>query len=1373
MNSIEKTNNLNTILFSDLISKSLENCRSNPQLGIQYADEVLNSNKKNEIEEAQSLICKGSCEVWLGDYENALKNLFTPLHFFENNADIKFQTHALYHIFCAFYFLNDYDNALKYAYEMLDVSVKNNDIQGQANAYNAIGSIFYATNENTKAIEIFLKALVICDNLSDKQIIARILDGLGTAYFNLNKIEKAIEFKQKSLDMARTAGSKNIESFGLNGLAKIYESVDNFNEAENLFLESLAIREELKFKYGIAETKLQLGNLYLKLKNYPNSKNYLLEALNVATESNSKEQIYKAHLSLSSLFESISDKDGFIEHYKKYVSCKDDFFNEKNRQKLKVVEMQFNISQIEKEKDLLHQKNQQLELLSNDLVVLSDLGRTIISQLSIEGINTTVYKIISNIMDAKGFGIGVISDDKAKLVFPGYIEKGITIGSTEYDINDINRLAVVCFKKEQQIVISDYNLEASKYIKVILQPTIGEEVQSIVYIPLKISDRKIGVLTVQSFNKNAFSEYQVNFLNNLAVYCAIAIENATQYEKQEERIIERTKEVILQKEAIEKSQENTRLLNIIGQQIISSINFESIFEKLHENVGKLMNADCFSIRIYNPEKQEINYKYSYEKGKLMAPVNVPMSNIDNYSVWCVTNKKEIFINDNLNEFNKYTSKIVVPRGEMPNSLLFCPMLIGEKITGVITVQSFEKNAYKPSDMDVLRTLGTYTAIALENANLVESLEEKVNARTTEVVKQKEQIEENFKNTELIGEIGKEISSTLSVEDIIGKVYQQVNSLMDATIFGIGLYRAENNDIYFSGAFEKGEKLGNFSYNLDEDKTAVHCFKNNKEFFINDWGKEYNKYVSNTYKAVQGEMPESMIYMPLFSKGKIIGVITVQSFEKNKYNEYHVDVLRNLSVYVGNAIENASLYKGLEEKVIERTKEVILQKEEIEKSHANTRLLSEIGQHIISSVNFNSIFKKLHENVSQLMDADCFGVRIYHPDTKQIEYRYEIENGEQQPTLMVSMDNIDNYSVWCVINKKEIFIYDNINEYHKYTKKIVVPTGDMPDSLVFCPMVIGDRILGVITVQSFKKFAYKPLHVDILKTLGTYTAIALENANLVENLEVKIKERTFEVVKQKEIIEESNKHITDSIKYAKRIQDAFLPSEESISEHFKNSFIFYKPKDIVSGDFYWFERKGNKILFAVVDCTGHGVPGAFMSIIGFNGLNQIVNEYNYTKPSDILTQLNKNISNTLKQTVEDSKIRDGMDVSICAIDLDTYTLEFAGAYNPLFIIRNNNLMKFKGDKHPIGNYYNSEDFIFTNNEIKLFPEDKIYIFSDGFADQFGGPHSKKLKYNYFRQLLLEHHQKPMSDQKGAIENYFEDWKKGYEQIDDVCLIGIAI
>jgi serine phosphatase RsbU (regulator of sigma subunit) len=372
-----------------------------------------------------------------------------------------------------------------------------------------------------------------------------------------------------------------------------------------------------------------------------------------------------------------------------------------------------------------------------------------------------------------------------------------------------------------------------------------------------------------------------------------------------------------------------------------------------------------------------------------------------------------------------------------------------------------------------------------------------------------------------------------------------------------------------------------------------------------------------------------------------------------------------------------------------------------------------------------------------------------------------------------MDNDDNYSVWCVKNKKEIFINDNLNEYHKYTKKIVVPSGDMPSSLLFCPMMIGERVVGVITVQSFKKNAYLPVHIDILKTLGTYTAIALENANLVENLEVKVEERTREVVLQKEIIEESNKHITDSIKYAKRIQEAFLPTEENVSTLLKNAFVLYKPKDIVSGDFYWIEEKNDKVLFAVVDCTGHGVPGAFMSIIGFNGLNQIVNEYNYTKPSEILTQLNKNISHTLRQKVEDSKIRDGMDVAICSLDLKTKKLEFAGAFSPLFIIRNGEVLKIKGDKQPIGNFVGVEEYEFTNHEIQLHENDKLYIFSDGFVDQFGGAGGKKLKYNAFRNLLTENHQKPMPEQKVAINAFFETWRAGYEQIDDVCMIGLSV
>ncbi|MES2512845.1 MAG: GAF domain-containing protein [Bacteroidota bacterium] len=1359
--------------IKQLSARSIEICRSNPTEGIKLADEIIDiaESLKSESDLAMGLACKGACMVWLGNYDQALKHLFDSLT--KESIFKDHEAHALYHVFCAYYFLADYNNALKYAHEMLNKAKQQVNLLAQANAYNAIGTICYTSGDNENALDALLNALTIANSLDDKHLLSRILDGIGTAHFNLKDTEKSIEYKKKALEVSRSIGLKQVESYAIDGLAKIYLAANDLENAEKYLHECLNIRKDLDFKSGVAETNFQLGDLYLKMNRLDYALSYLGNALRIGEETNTNEVVYKTHKSLYKVYERQNNNSKFIEHFKSYYTLKEEFFSEKNKQKLKGVEMQASISQMEKEKELLHQKNKQLESLSSDLVKLSDLGKSITSLLSIEAVNKTAYDIINNMMDAHGFGIGIATEDRSELNFPGYIEKDVVLSSSGYDLTDENRLATVCFNKEIDIVINDYELEAVNYIQKRLQPVVGESVQSIIYLPLKLGDKKLGVVTVQSFNKNAFDDYKVNLVKNLAVYCAIAIENATLYQKMEERVQERTHEVLQQKEQLEKAQETTRMLSVIGKEIISTVDFDSIFDTLHQKVGQLMNADCFSVRIYHKEKREIEYRYLMEKGQPKASVTVSMDDIDNYSVWCVTNNKEIFINDNLNEYHRYTKKIVVPSGEMPNSLLFCPLNIGGRVTGVITVQSFEKNAYVPFHMDVLKTLGTYTAIALENANLVETLEEKVNKRTSEVVAQKEQLEKSFRNSKVLSELGKEIASTLSVDDIISTVYTKINTLMDATIFGIGLHRPDSNDLHFSGSMEKGEKLGSFAFNLSEEKTATLCFLQSREFVINDWQNEYKQYVQKAYTAVEGEMPESMIYMPLISKGKVIGVITVQSFIKHSYNEYHLDLLRSLSVYVGGAIENANLYKGLEDRVAERTREVIEQKEQIEKSHENTRLLSSIGQHIISNVDFDAIFGELHENINHLMNADCFGVRIYHPKLNQIEYRYEMEKGESFDPISVSMDNDDNYSVWCVKNKKEIFINDNLNEYHKYTKKIVVPTGDMPSSLLFCPMMIGERVIGVITVQSFEKNAYVPLHMDILKTLGTYTAIALENANHVENLEEKVEERTKEVVKQKEIIEETNKHITDSIKYAKRIQEAFLPTQENVGSILKDAFVLYKPKDIVSGDFYWIEKKANKILFAVVDCTGHGVPGAFMSIIGFNALNQIVNEYNYTKPSEILTQLNKSISTTLSQKVEDSKIRDGMDVALCSLDLDNLTLEFAGAFSPLFIIRNDEVLKTKGDKHPIGNFVGAEDFEFTNHEVQLMPNDKIYIFSDGFVDQFGGVGGKKLKYNAFRNLLTEHHHRAMPDQKIAINAFFETWRAGYEQIDDVCMIGVAV
>lgn len=257
------------------------------------------------------------------------------------------------------------------------------------------------------------------------------------------------------------------------------------------------------------------------------------------------------------------------------------------------------------------------------------------------------------------------------------------------------------------------------------------------------------------------------------------------------------------------------------------------------------------------------------------------------------------------------------------------------------------------------------------------------------------------------------------------------------------------------------------------------------------------------------------------------------------------------------------------------------------------------------------------------------------------------------------------------------------------------------------------------------------------------------------------------------IDEKNKDITDSIHYAKRIQEAILPADAIVKQLLPESFIFYKPKDIVSGDFYWLEQWGNQTLVAAVDCTGHGVPGAFMSIVAHNLLTQAVNVLGLSKPALILNETNSQLSKKLNQDPEEATVRDGMDIAMCAINRKKGTMEFAGANNPLWIIRDGQVVELQGDKFPIGAFVGEELQLFTNHEWEICEGDVIYIFTDGYADQFGGPKGKKFKYKQFQQLLLDNYKKPMTEQKLILEKAMDGWRGDLEQIDDMLIIGIKI
>jgi ligand-binding sensor domain-containing protein/serine phosphatase RsbU (regulator of sigma subunit) len=287
-------------------------------------------------------------------------------------------------------------------------------------------------------------------------------------------------------------------------------------------------------------------------------------------------------------------------------------------------------------------------------------------------------------------------------------------------------------------------------------------------------------------------------------------------------------------------------------------------------------------------------------------------------------------------------------------------------------------------------------------------------------------------------------------------------------------------------------------------------------------------------------------------------------------------------------------------------------------------------------------------------------------------------------------------------------------------------------------------------------------------IGVY--IKVRESNLIREkqiLEEKVIVRTAEVVAQKEELAQKNKDITDSIRYAKRIQFAILPPVLPFPE----TFILFRPKDIVSGDFYWLNVAGDLEFLAAVDCTGHGVPGAFMSIIGYNSLNKIVRENKIFKPSDILDQLNYEVISNLQRTdSEGGAIQDGMDLSLTCYNKKTGLLQFAGAFNPLWLVRNGVLEEIKADRFAIGRSKLDAEKKFTNTEIQMQKGDTIYYFSDGYADQFGGESGKKFKAKSMKELILALQEYPMNKQRDVLDGALETWRGDIEQVDDVLVIG---
>lgn len=321
------------------------------------------------------------------------------------------------------------------------------------------------------------------------------------------------------------------------------------------------------------------------------------------------------------------------------------------------------------------------------------------------------------------------------------------------------------------------------------------------------------------------------------------------------------------------------------------------------------------------------------------------------------------------------------------------------------------------------------------------------------------------------------------------------------------------------------------------------------------------------------------------------------------------------------------------------------------------------------------------------------------------------------------------------------------------------------------------------IENAERLKKKNYSIIVLSIVGVFilllAVILLKRFKEKKQVAEKLSEKNKAIELQKKIIDtaylelsEKNKDITDSIKYAKRIQEAIFPSTDHFSALLPKAFVYFKPKDIVSGDFYWVENAlDGSVLVAVVDCTGHGVPGAFMSIVGFNLLNKAIHENKCVDPAEILNLVNIDLTETLKQTLEESAVKDGMEISLCKWNKENNELLFAGANTIVYHISSNAMNIIKGNKQPIGSFYGEQLKPYQTTKIMVHPGDCVYLFSDGYADQFGGAKGKKYKYKQLEEFLLANSDKEVDEQKKLLSEEFEQWKGNLEQVDDVCVIGI--
>jgi len=763
-----------------------------------------------------------------------------------------------------------------------------------------------------------------------------------------------------------------------------------------------------------------------------------------------------------------------------YVSLqnvdKENAFSESN---IKLLETLANSMSVALENARLFDETQRLlketEQRNAELGVINSVQESLVAQMNMDAIYHLVGEKMREIFNAQVIDI-VTYDKKANIIEDRYAyEKGDRTLIGHREPNGFRKHVI----ESRQLLLINENMEQAMHVfsNAIMH---GEFSKSAVYVPMIAGGDVTGIVSLQNLDKeHAFSESDVSLLTTLVNSMSVALQNA--------RLFDETNRLL--KETEQRTAE-LALINSVQEGLVREMDIQSIYDLVGDRVQKLFQAQTVVIASFNFKNKTEQFNYVFENNK---KYNFEPRPINKLRQLLIEKKQTIYIETEEKAKNEY-GIMAIEDSEMPKSLLFVPLLSGKEIKGYISLQNIDtEHAFSQSDISLSETLINSMSVALENARLFD--ETKILLAETEKGK---------KNVELLSDIGKEITASLDFETIFYKLYDHINQLADATIFGVGIYQPEQHQIEYKFAIEKGKRYAPYARSTtDKNQFPVWCIENRQPVFINDVKKEYSRYIPHYAEkpllledGSYAKDAESIIYLPLIVQQRIFGIITIQSFEKNAYTEYHLNLLQNLATYTSIALDNANAYRQLNER-----------EQEIGQRVAELSTVNSISRALASQLDVGQLINFVGEQVHQLFQANISYVALLDKKTKTINFLYQ--NGENMPQRKLG----EGFTSKIILSGKPLLINKEITlkSQELGVNRIGVPAA----SYLGVPIPVGDEIIGVLSVQSTEqenRFSEKDQR--LLTTIAAHVGVALRKARLFEevkqaNLEADAARKTAE------------------------------------------------------------------------------------------------------------------------------------------------------------------------------------------------------------------------------------------------------------------------